>query len=1108
MAQVPGFEDVHAEAYYAVPVADLAGLGVLAGTGCEEGFCPGEVIDRKTMAVWVVRVLDGRDPPPVPVSRFDDVDADGFFAPFIERMAELEVTTGCGDGSGFCPDGSVTRAVMAVFISRAYDLPEGPAPGFSDVPEDAWYAADVARLAASEITKGCGDGTRFCPGRDTTRAEMATFLWRAESLFGLTVEVPTLSDGNPMAGQSFSLDVTVRNRGSLPSRSVMLRWFQSADSVVTTEDAEVGAERVSGLGPSVSSTESVLVYAPSVPGTYYYGACVDSASGVNGADDCSEAVAVAVSGFRTEDLGWVADGTTGTERRALDHIRVLARVDPLMAQRVAGSLWLADGVTEDELHIVVELVALARSHPEIAVQVTTVPPDSTGNLFGSALNSLLTVLDRLPDLSERLMSQSWFRDGLTEDEAALVVLLREIAGVEGREEVLEDLLHRGNVRSATITVPLAGEVDLFVVSTSQSGLDEVLETMAYGVETQEAYVGAPWPSRDVIALVESELANPLATGWNAGSHIVLLDRSEYLVWHELAHYYFGYTTSGPWLSEGAANFLASHTAEQNGSGTFLSGYGAALAGIGDCAPHGVRDIQGWIDATAKQAELPWCHYGLGHALLAELHRYVGQSVVSSALRDLYETHSTTRMPPTEDEIYGAFLKNTPTSQQERLRVCYHQLHGRSIPGFTAPLGGAPPPEVRDALAALYSATNGPGWKNNDNWLSTAPLHQWYGVHTGCDGSVIGLNLGQNKLSGSIPVELGRLSNLTELDLGANELSGSIPVELGDLSNLGHLDLHDNELSGSIPVELGDLSNLGHLDLHDNELSGSIPVELSDLSNLTWLDLSGNELSGSIPVELGDLSNLTQLLLQHNGLSGSIPVKLGDLSNLGQLLLHDNGLSGLIPVELGDLSNLTDLYLWGNRLSGSIPVELGDLSNLIWLELSGNELSGSIPVELGDLSNLTQLNLGDNDLTGLIPVKLGDLSNLTLLSLWGNELSGSIPVELGDLSNLTRLELSQNELSGSIPVELGDLSNLTQLNLVDNDLSGLIPVELGDLSNLTLLGLSENELSGLIPVELGDLSNLTDLLLWGNRFTGCVPRTLAAVENNDLDALGLEVCEVS
>ncbi len=181
LAQPGGFLDVPGDAYYSTPVAELAAAGVFAGTECVEGFCPGEPVDRKTMAVWTVRVLDGVDPPAVSESRFDDVDAAGFHARFIERMAELGVTRGCGDGTNFCPERSVSRAQMAVFLSRAYSLPDGSDPGFADVPADAWYAADVARLAASGITVGCGDGTVFCPSRATTRAQMATFLWRAEN---------------------------------------------------------------------------------------------------------------------------------------------------------------------------------------------------------------------------------------------------------------------------------------------------------------------------------------------------------------------------------------------------------------------------------------------------------------------------------------------------------------------------------------------------------------------------------------------------------------------------------------------------------------------------------------------------------------------------------------------------------------------------------------------------------------------------------------------------------------------------------------------------------------------------------------------------------------
>ena len=177
------------------------------------------------MAVWVVRILDDEDPPPVLRSRFGDVHADSFHGPFIERMAELEVTSGCGDGADFCPHRSVTRAEMAVFLSSAYNLADGPDLGFADVGADTWYAADVARLAWSGITTGCGDGTVFCPDRPTTRAQTAAFLWRAETRFGRG------SDEADPRPSSVSLSVGSSARGVVDEegdgcRSVHCRWLR------------------------------------------------------------------------------------------------------------------------------------------------------------------------------------------------------------------------------------------------------------------------------------------------------------------------------------------------------------------------------------------------------------------------------------------------------------------------------------------------------------------------------------------------------------------------------------------------------------------------------------------------------------------------------------------------------------------------------------------------------------------------------------------------------------------------------------------------------------------------------------------------------------------
>lgn len=118
--------------------------------------------------------------------------------------------------------------------------------------------------------------------------------------------------------------------------------------------------------------------------------------------------------------------------------------------------------------------------------------------------------------------------------------------------------------------------------------------------------------------------------------------------------------------------------------------------------------------------------------------------------------------------------------------------------------------------------------------------------------------------------------------------------------LGRLAIQSNRLTGSIPPELGNLSNLGTLELSRNQLSGSIPPELGNLSNLRRLYIESNNLSGSIPPELGNLSILDDLRIGRNRLSGSIPAELGNLS-LQILILNDNELSG----DVSALGNLSD-----------------------------------------------------------------------------------------------------------------------------------------------------------------------------------------------------------
>ena len=186
---------------------------------------------------------------------------------------------------------------------------------------------------------------------------------------------------------------------------------------------------------------------------------------------------------------------------------------------------------------------------------------------------------------------------------------------------------------------------------------------------------------------------------------------------------------------------------------------------------------------------------------------------------------------------------------------------------------------REALVALYDATDGENWTKNTNWKTNKSLSEWFGVKTNSAGQVVLLSLSDNALSGQIPKTLGQLTNLKRLYLHNNALSGQIPKALGQLANLERLWLFDNALSGQIPKALGQLKKLKELALNNNKLSGGIPGQLGQLTNLKTLVLSDNALSGQIPKALGQLANLERLYLYNNRLSKHIPVELEQLTNL-------------------------------------------------------------------------------------------------------------------------------------------------------------------------------------------------------------------------------------
>mmetsp|Transcript_28035 Transcript_28035/g.78619 ORF Transcript_28035/g.78619 Transcript_28035/m.78619 type:complete len:1735 (+) Transcript_28035:155-5359(+) len=206
---------------------------------------------------------------------------------------------------------------------------------------------------------------------------------------------------------------------------------------------------------------------------------------------------------------------------------------------------------------------------------------------------------------------------------------------------------------------------------------------------------------------------------------------------------------------------------------------------------------------------------------------------------------------------------------------------------------------RYALASLYFSTGGSQWRNDDDWLTNVTECQWYSSSQSialCDGDgrLIELDLTDNNLRGTIPIELAMLSDsLQVLRLTRNRLVGTIPpLVLEASANLVELALDENLLRGEIPATIGQAQNLEILDVGYNGLNGTLPSEIGSLGSLTRLVVTENDITGIIPGELSNLQGMETLLIDRTSLLAPLPDALCDnLVNLADFWSDCDELGG-------------------------------------------------------------------------------------------------------------------------------------------------------------------------------------------------------------------------
>ena len=537
----------------------------------------------------------------------------------------------------------------------------------------------------------------------------------------------------------------------------------------------------------------------------------------------------------------VADGITPAEGDfvgGLNSLRIQTSDKGYLVPRILAVPWVADGLTGAELRLFQTFFRFARDEAvdvELANSVFESPmfDVSDGHVDMLQAEAAELLYDALfHDWLDTLLDEPRFQDGLTDEELALFAVLR----YNEYEPLFQDMMRYGEVHSRTITLPLTGEMKLFIISGLPDHRDdevqpstsivvqpgdglghaashnEIFDYMRSSMAHIESAVGVPWWKNFAIFVIDPNhhMKNFGASGLNADSFMIMIHPGalEEIVPHELAHDYFNSPQLPLWLAEGTASFLErdpfSRPDEHHQSryNRLKGGCATKFGQFENINDHAMA----WARNTAIQTKAilfpdDFCEYTIGEAFWLGMYLSLGQELVSTYLAELSmagEAVYAERISGLkEGEIYQVMLSNTPPGKRAQFRDLWRELYGRDM---EAEHSGD-----RAALVAVAEAHEDlPAVRNPfDNWLTDdAPISQWHRVVTNDSGRVISLDLSNIQIR-SIPPELGSLTMLEELYLtSTSQLGGTIPAELGDLSNLEYLYLGDrHKLTGCIPQGL-------------------------------------------------------------------------------------------------------------------------------------------------------------------------------------------------------------------------------------------------------------------------------------------------------------------
>ncbi|CUG45132.1 GP46-like surface antigen, putative [Bodo saltans] len=335
------------------------------------------------------------------------------------------------------------------------------------------------------------------------------------------------------------------------------------------------------------------------------------------------------------------------------------------------------------------------------------------------------------------------------------------------------------------------------------------------------------------------------------------------------------------------------------------------------------------------------------------------------------------------------------------------------------------------------------------------------------------------------------TGITQLNFTSRNLTGTLPANLSKLTQLRDVIVYNNRLHGTIPTEYSRWGqSIRSFSLYTNNFTGTLPSSFRNWTLVQVFDAHENQLSGTLPDEYSEWRNLTTLLLAQNRLTGTLPAKYSTWgSSIKYFEVENNNFNGSMPPDYSNFTNLTSFYVSDCGLSGTLPESYAQMTRLESLRCSSNQLTGTLPHSYGNQSNMIVFVVQNNSLTGTLPEAYSSWRGLVYFAADNNKFTGTLPAAYSNWSSVTQFYIHNNILNGSLPPAWGSWTQVSTFTARNNSFTGPLPSNYASWRSLQTIDVSHNQLNGTMLEGFAAWGeNVTSVILANNNLSGTVPST--------------------